>query len=650
MKGKVLLIGWSAATWEFLHPLMEAGRLPTLSRLVESGVSGVCTGAPLDDDTANWTTLATGRRPRGHGHFAPTVTSSDALTRRTGSATRTCHALWNIVHRAGGRSLVCNWPSTHPAEPVAGLAVSELYARLPTLPPGVIHPPQHEAALRELRVGMNDLTAPLLAELVPRLAEVDQDHDPRLAVLAGHLARLYNEHLAITYGMEQVGWDFAAVGYHGIDAFAEFARYSPGFRGPALEGDRQLYGGVWEALWRTCDLLLARLMELAGEEATVLLVTPRGLPPLEGCRPAFRGRGEEAAGAWNQRHGIVVMKGPRLRGDALLHGARLEDFAPTVLALLGLPVGRDLEGRVLEEAFCERPEPVWLPSWENEAGDFGRRGETGAIALPRGTPEAIRERFRSRELWLQAQALLEEHDLAEAVPILDELHEREPECDAYACALARGLIELELFAEAEEVVALLETCSGQPVAILLRAHLELKKQRKTACAAALDRLDACAGERPVLLGWAGLVSLGLRDTPRAVRFYGKCLALCPEEPTALAGLSYCRSRERNYTEAEALARRSVALTYSNFYGHFCLGVAQAHLERPAAAIASFETARRLHPGFLPAWRYLWHLYRRQMAPGSPARRELEWEAGALKARRRAQAREVRLKMERRRAG
>ncbi len=39
-KPKVLLIGWDAADWDVINPLMESGQMPALKRVVENGVSG----------------------------------------------------------------------------------------------------------------------------------------------------------------------------------------------------------------------------------------------------------------------------------------------------------------------------------------------------------------------------------------------------------------------------------------------------------------------------------------------------------------------------------------------------------------------------------------------------------------------------------
>ena len=39
----------------------------------------------------------------------------------------------------------------------------------------------------------------------------------------------------------------------------------------------------------------------------------------------------------------------------MIEGATLLDVAPTVLTLLGLPVGEDMQGKVLVNAFAQPP-------------------------------------------------------------------------------------------------------------------------------------------------------------------------------------------------------------------------------------------------------------------------------------------------------
>jgi predicted AlkP superfamily phosphohydrolase/phosphomutase len=56
-----------------------------------------------------------------------------------------------------------------------------------------------------------------------------------------------------------------------------------------------------------------------------------------------------ATGKMAYHHGVILAKGPGIAAGQDLHGARLLDVAPTLLHHFGLPVGDDMEGRVLRE-------------------------------------------------------------------------------------------------------------------------------------------------------------------------------------------------------------------------------------------------------------------------------------------------------------
>ena len=59
---RLLLIGWDAADWQVIHPLLDAGAMPNLQRLIEGGVMGnLASLAPMLSPIL-WTSIATGKR------------------------------------------------------------------------------------------------------------------------------------------------------------------------------------------------------------------------------------------------------------------------------------------------------------------------------------------------------------------------------------------------------------------------------------------------------------------------------------------------------------------------------------------------------------------------------------------------------------
>src|SRR5687767_14919828 len=58
---KVLIIGLDGATFDVLTPLVEAGRMPNLKHLIETGVSGILDSTKPPITPAAWTTFMTGK-------------------------------------------------------------------------------------------------------------------------------------------------------------------------------------------------------------------------------------------------------------------------------------------------------------------------------------------------------------------------------------------------------------------------------------------------------------------------------------------------------------------------------------------------------------------------------------------------------------
>src|SRR5262249_53226948 len=86
--------------------------------------------------------------------------------------------------------------------------------------------------------------------------------------------------------------------------------------------------------------------------------------------------------------GILVAAGPGIR-PGVIEGARLQDIAPTVLALLGLPVARELPGRVLRELVAAPLDVAFVPTYR----DLQRDPSSSPAA--RDLDSAVHERLRA---------------------------------------------------------------------------------------------------------------------------------------------------------------------------------------------------------------------------------------------------------------
>jgi predicted AlkP superfamily phosphohydrolase/phosphomutase len=98
MQKKVLLVGWEAADWKIINPLLDSGQLPNLDKLVSNGVMGNLASQQPLLPPLQWTSIATGKRPFKHGvHGYTEPDPHSGWIRPVGSASRHCQAIWNML-------------------------------------------------------------------------------------------------------------------------------------------------------------------------------------------------------------------------------------------------------------------------------------------------------------------------------------------------------------------------------------------------------------------------------------------------------------------------------------------------------------------------------------------------------------------------
>jgi predicted AlkP superfamily phosphohydrolase/phosphomutase/tetratricopeptide (TPR) repeat protein len=378
-KPRVLLIGWDAADWKVIQPLLDAGEMPNLARLIAGGLRGnIATLYPVLSPML-WTSIATGKRAFKHGVHGFTEPLPDGSgVRPVSILSRRTKALWNILNQNGYRSIVAGWWPSHPAEPVNGVMVSNHFSQpvgppdqMPPLPAGTVHPAALAESLAELRVHPMELTADMLQLFVPDFARVDQAKDKRLHTLAKIIAETMSIHAVATELLETQDWDFAGIYYAGLDHFGHaFMRYHPPRLPQVDEADFAIYQPVIANAYRYHDTMLGRLLNFTDENTTVILLSDHGFHPDE-HRPDYI-PAEPAGPAVEHRHfGILCMNGPGLRRGEPILGASLLDICPTVLTLFGLPPGQDMDGKVLLPVFQTPPRLAPIESWDHVAGAAG---------------------------------------------------------------------------------------------------------------------------------------------------------------------------------------------------------------------------------------------------------------------------------------
>ena len=392
---KVLVIGWDAADWRVIRPLIAQGKMPNLASMMQQGVHGnLATLEPILSPML-WTSIATGKRPAKHGIHGFTEPSANGKSiQPITNKNRRCKAVWNILSQEGKKCNVIGfWPS-HPAEPINGVMLSNWFHKAKPIkgwrpgesgdrpvpaangwsldqwpiPPGAVHPETISEKIQEFRVHPSEIDSSQIGLFIPNYLELQAVNDPRLESCTKVMSDASTVHAATTALMSLEPWDFTAVYYDAIDHFGHgFMKYHPPRNDWINEKDFENFKHVVEAGYRMHDLMLGTLLQLAGDETTVILLSDHGFHP-DHLRPASIPAIPAGPAIEHRAYGIFVAKGPGIRQGSTISSASLLDLTPTVLQIFGLPVGADMDGKVLVNAFEASPSIKLIPSWDTTHG------------------------------------------------------------------------------------------------------------------------------------------------------------------------------------------------------------------------------------------------------------------------------------------
>jgi predicted AlkP superfamily phosphohydrolase/phosphomutase/tetratricopeptide (TPR) repeat protein len=633
---RLMLIGWDAADWKVINPMLDAGLMPTLEKLINEGVMGNL--ATLDPPLSPmlWTSIATGKRPYQHGiHGFTEPDGSGQGIRPVYNTGRKVKAVWNMLQQSGFKPHVVGWWPSHPAEPIDGVMVSNFYqkARKPIDEPwpmteGTVHPPEKAEHFAKLRVHPGEITAQHILPFVPNAGRVNQAEDKRLGAIAKILADASSIHSAATWIAEHEEWDFLAVYHDAIDHFCHgFMKFHP----PQMPGVPdtlfETYKDVVISAYRYHDMMLERMLELAGPETTVMLISDHGFHP-DHLRPKALPKEPAAPALEHSPYGIFVLRGPGVRQDERIYGASILDVTPTVLTLFGLPVGRDMDGNALVNCFEQPVDLQVIPSWEQVPGNDGTHPpdrkedayanqealeqliELGYVERPDEDKEkAVRKTINENEFYL-ARAYIDGRKFEEAIPILERLFREDPEQSRYGVRLARCYQSTGRIAQCREVVDRLREGKEKPTPglHLLQGSLLLSENKPLKALEEFQAAEQLAPDMAKIHLQIGRGYVQLRRWEEAERAFTRELAIDPESAPAWHGKGLAQLRQGRNEEALESLLNAVGLIYHFPFAHYHLGEALAGLGEHERAAEAFEVCLRMAPGVNKARQWLEKLY------------------------------------------
>jgi predicted AlkP superfamily phosphohydrolase/phosphomutase/Flp pilus assembly protein TadD len=585
---KTLLVGWDAAEWKIIRPLIEQGLMPNFRRLMEEGIAGsIHSGHPLLSPTL-WTSLVTGRHPVRHGILgAVELGIGGAKFRPIGRGACKSPPIWSVLDRAGVACHSINFPATHPAEHLHGVSVSNLFA-IDAKAKDSVWPVGFRKELDALRVRPEEIDAASISTFLPKAGEVDRTQDPRLKQIAAILAHTATVHAAATWALENVAWQFAAVCYTGLHQFSHgFMRYHP----PRMEGvserDFEIYGGVVIAAYRFHDMTLGRLIELAGPGSNILLASDHGFRT-GALRPVTKAAGESAMLAWHRPVGICVMSGPVVKRDSDFRHLKITEIAPMVLSQFGISPEED--SAVVEVETSEEAQ---------QSIEYLR--DLGYAEVPDIHAEFDARQLERRRQYYLAVAMLDSQRTRQAISILIQLLREDERNLEYRIALAHAYALSRQTTECRKLVdQFLRENPNSAAALAGLGMLELAARRAGAAVAHFQKARELGHASPSLLADIGRGFLRLRMFTEAKKAFEDSLGLDDELAGAEGGLATALLGEGDATAAVSAARRAISLSRLEPAFHYALGLGLLQLNQLPEARTALEECVHLDPEFVVA--------------------------------------------------
>lgn len=402
VRNPVMMIGIDGAEWSVIDSMIERGELPNFARFKKEGAYGHLINPGPQSSPIVWTTFATGHFPRRHGILDFVFPYTPGAKKPVDVTLRQEPAIWNLASELGLSVGVIGYFVSHPAEQVNGFVVSEF---APGGTEGALWPPD---LLNPEDEAFNDFYQwntrwPIKRQIWERFFSWEYNPDDaenpdspyqnatRLVVDRVDKRLIADEYLRlVTLALAERPTDLFITYFRLVDFMGHslwFYHDPSDFEEEPDPFDKKLLGGMLEESYRYMDEILGDLL-LKKPGANFVIVSDHGFGSATG---GYKVKGEKE---WlltgNHRpNGVFMAYGPDVRaGD--YEGITIMEIMPTLCALLGLPVSRELPGHV-EDRFLrdEYLEDFPVRTVARYDFDWRRRGDVDI------DPEVQLERLKS---------------------------------------------------------------------------------------------------------------------------------------------------------------------------------------------------------------------------------------------------------------
>lgn len=585
----VVLIGLDGADWNIIDPLLAAGKLPNLAGLIEKGSRARLLTISPTLSPVIWTTIATGVKPERHGIVDFTAVNND-----TGAAVpvtsnlRRVPALWNILSDAGRSVGFVGWWASFPAEKVNGYIVSDRIAyqlfgvKSDDSSQGKTWPTDAFDKIKPLIVVPQSVPDSFAARFLDDpsvLQTTNPEYQDLLRQFKTILASGESYRKIAATLQSQYKPDVESVYIEGTDTIAHlFMRFRPPLMPGVTSDEAHRFASVVDRYYVYADELVGEIVARHGPRATYVICSDHGFRtgqdrPITADSRIDRGRGAE----WHRKYGILIVSGAAAKPHAEVREATVFDIAPTVLALAGVAIPPNLDGRVLTDTISDEflaahplrsldvtPSPTPAPGDGKVATS---RGTGGGSPIATDDDEEIRQKLISLGYLTQESnnahnnrgiLLLGRGEYDQAIAEFHAAMRDNPRFAAGYINIARAWWQkgdsahaIENLHKAEEIDASMKEVPLMLGNIAMKAGDLQTAEREFLRALALEPNDADT------LNCLGLVYDSRRDYARAESYFTKATQVDPDFAEGFNNLGNIMKRRGDAAKAETYYHKAI---------------------------------------------------------------------------------------------
>lgn len=246
---RILIIGLDGASFRFIRPLLQAGKLPNIQKIVENGVQGKLKSTMPPVCASAWASFLTGQNPGKHGVFDFFEFKKNAYKKKViDIKSIKSPVLWQLLEKYDKKMIFMNIPIMFPPQRLNGVMVA-----------GALTPPGKKCAFPES----------LSRELYRKnyIVDIAYDYIPNLDLFRRYVQQMTTtRYKTFRHLLEKYPWDLSVVNFVGLERLKQAA------------WDKT---DLINELYIEYDRIIGKLIQFVGKDVLVMIISGHGFTSVE---------------------------------------------------------------------------------------------------------------------------------------------------------------------------------------------------------------------------------------------------------------------------------------------------------------------------------------------------------------------------------